>query len=189
MKRALSLLIFVFILVSLPVKADEAGDLWDNFGIDVTPPKESKFVSDEEFDKAFDQMNSKVNKWKTRLQKRNIPKGEEFSQSNETEIINNNQGEDATLPVVSLPVELAVGGAVVPIGHYQVKGEILNDRPVLSFYQASDLIFRLPATETDGDFDKEEILFADWIEEDENKLKIIYGSLDFNAYAFVDIAH
>lgn len=189
MKKFLSILFAFFILCSAPVKSAESDDLWDNFGIDVTPPKESKYVSDEEFDKAFDQMNSKVNKWKKRLQNKNVPKGEEFSQSNETEIINNNQGEDATLPVISLPVELSFGDGIVPVGHYQIKGEKINDIPVLSFYQANDLILRLPATETNEDFDKEEILFADWIEDSNNKLKIIYGSLDFNAYAFVDIAH
>lgn len=188
MKKALLISLSLFILCSIPVKSAESDDLWGNFNTDITPPKESKFVSDEEFDKALDQMNSKVNKWKTRLQKRNIPKGEEFSQSNETEIINNNHGEKATLPVISLPVELYFEQGTVPVGHYQVKGEMIDGRPVLNFYQASDLIFRLPATETNDDYGKDEILFADWIEEDNNKLKIIYGSLDFNAYAYVDIA-
>lgn len=188
--KKLSLLLLIILLTYPSCKADEADDLWTNYGIELKnyPQKESQYVSDEEFDKAIDQMNSKVNKWKTRLQKRNIPKGEEFSQSNETEIIKNNQGEDASLPVLTLPVELSVNNALIPVGHYQIKGEFEDSKPYLNFYQANDLILKLPATETQEDFGKDEILFADWIEENDNKLKIIYGSLDFNAYVIVDIA-
>lgn len=47
----------------------------------------------------------------------------------------------------------------------------------------------LPAIETDDDFDEETITFAKWILEGEDKLKIIYGSIDLNAYTIVDISN
>ena len=168
-------------------------DLWTNYNNDeiINNAKEPQFITDEDFEKAIEQMDSKVNKWKNWAEKRKRPKGEEFSQSNETEIINNEQGEDASLPVVSLPVELKIGEGIVPVGHYQVQGEMVNGRPVLSLYQAHFLVAKIPAIETNEDFDQEEILFANWLSDDENpdRIKLIYGSLDFNAYTYVDLAN
>ena len=67
-------------------------------------------MSDEEFDKALKQVDQKVNKWKNWAEKRKIPKGEEFSQSNETEILNNEQEKsDNSLPVLTFPFELKIG--------------------------------------------------------------------------------
>ena len=90
-------------------------------------------------------------------------------------------------PTYKLPVELKIADGYIPVGHYQVEGKNENGRIILSLYQAHNLIARIPATETDEDYDQEEILFANWINEGDNKIKIIYGSLDFNAYALVDI--
>lgn len=165
-------------------------DMWDHYGEDINNGMEAKPVSDEEFEKAIQQVDSKVNKWKNWAQKRKQPKGESFSQSNETDVLNNEHGEDKSLPVLSLPSDVLVGEDYIPVGHYQVQGEKLdNGDTVLNLYQANYLIARIKANETQDDFNKDEILFADWDVEDEdgNIIRIIYGSLDFNAYAFVKI--
>ena len=49
------------------------GDLWDNWNTR-EEGREVKPVTDEEFDKAIDQVDRKVNKRKYKQQKRNIPK-------------------------------------------------------------------------------------------------------------------
>jgi len=194
MKRFI--ILFLCSLIMCPAYSADADfntDLWDNYNNDeiINNAKEPQFVTDEDFEDAIQKIDSKVNKWKNWAERRKRPKGEEFSQSNETEIINNEQGEDASLPVVSLPVELKIGEGIVPVGHYQVQGEMVNGRPVLSLYQAHFLVAKIPAIETNEDFDQEEILFANWLTDEQNpdKLKIIYGSLDFNAYAYVDITN
>ena len=192
-KLALLLVCLFFVSPAFADSTDFDTDLWNNYNNDeiINSAKESQFVTDEDFEEAIQKIDSKVNKWKNWAERRKRPKGEEFSQSNETELINDEHGEDASLPVISLPVELRIGDGIVPVGHYQIKGEMENGRPVLSMYQAHYLVAKLPAEETGDDFDKEEILFADWIsdEENANRLKIIYGSLDFNAYTYVDIAN
>jgi hypothetical protein len=165
--------------------ADE--DLWGNFNTDLSSPQEQRFVSDEEFEAAIKKKNKKLDKWKKILLNNGSPRGEEFSQSNETEAINNNQGEKASLPVLALPVEIKIGGGVIPVGHYHVEGKNENGRIILNLYQAHNLVARIPATETGEDYEQEEILFANWVNEGDNRIKIIYGSLDFNAYALVDI--
>ncbi len=188
MKKFLLLALFV-VLSTAPAMADVsdvADDLWTNYGIDITSGQEAKPVTDEEFEKALEEMDAKINKWKNWAQKRKMPKGQEFSHSNETEIINNEHGEDSSLPVISLPVEIKIGEEILPVGHYQVEGEKNQENVTLNIYQAGNLLTKIPAIETKDDFDQEEILFANWLSEGENQIKIIYGSLDFNAYAIVN---
>ena len=176
----------------IPVKADDvdlpaSGDLWDNWGAEQSFYGQDKSVSDEDFDKAIDSLKSKKNKRAERLRKKQIPKGEEFNQSNETEILNEQVSNDS-LPVVTLPVEIVLKDGVLPVGHYQVKGEKTDDNTfVLRLYQAQYLMAEFPAVETEDDFDEETITFGKWLLEGEDKIKIIYGSLDFNAYAIVNI--
>lgn len=162
------------------------GELWDNWNTNQDFYGQDKNVSDEDFDKAIDSLKSKKNKRAERLRKKQIPKGEEFSQSNETEIINEQADKDS-LPVVSIPVELMVGEDILPVGHYQVKCEMEGDNFVLKLYQAQYLMAQFPAVVTDEDFDEDTITFAKWYSEDDDTLKIIYGSLDYNGYALVKI--
>ena len=165
----------------------EGEDLWGNFNTDLSSPKEQRFVSDEEFEQAIKKKNKKLDKWKKILLNNGSPRGEQFSESNETEAINNNQGADASLPVLALPVEIKMGEGSIPVGHYQVEGKNEDGRIVLNLYQSHNLVATIPATETNEDYEQEEILFASWVSQDDNHIKIIYGSLDFNAYALVDI--
>ena len=166
------------------------GDLWDNWGASQDFYGQDKPVTDEDFDKAIEQVKDKQNRNWLGLKKRNknVPKGEEFSQSNETEIINTNSDKNS-LPVISLPVALKVGEDVLPVGHYQIKGENDAGNLVLKFYQAQYVMAQFPAKETTDDFGEETISFAKWLPEGDNKIKVIYGSLDFNAYTVIDIAN
>lgn len=188
---------FFLVLVSCiiqPVLADDVdmpatGDLWDNWNSSQDFYGQDKPVTDEDFDKAVEQVKDKQNRNWFGFKKRNknIPKGEEFRQSNETEIINSHADKDS-LPVVSLPVELKVGEGILPVGHYQIKAEKENGNPVIKFYQAQYVMAQVPAQETSDDFGEEAILFAKWIPENDNQIKLIYGSMDLNAFAIIDIA-
>lgn len=193
MKRFLICVLFMFSIV-VPTFADDvdmsaSGDLWDNWGASQDYYGQDKPVTDEDFDKAIEQVKDKQNRNWFGLKKKNknIPKGEEFRQSNETEVINAQADKDS-LPVVSLPVELKIGEDILPVGHYQVKAEKENGNPVIKFYQAQYVMAQVPATETTDDFGEDAILFAKWLPENDDKIKIIYGSMDINAYAVIDIA-
>lgn len=200
MKKLLSIIVALLVLNTLciggsavvsqkflPAAYAEGDDLWGSFNTDISGPQEQRFVSDEEFEAAIKKKNKKLDKWKKILLNNGSPRGEQFSQSDETEAINNNQGADASLPVLALPVEIKIGEGYIPVGHYQVEGKNENGRIVLNLYQAHNLVAKIPATETNEDYEQEEILFANWVSEGDNRIKIIYGSLDFNAFALVDI--
>jgi hypothetical protein len=195
MKRFIATFVLLLTFAFAPsVFADDvdlpaSGDLWDSYNANQDfYGQDKKGVSDEAFDKAIEQVKDKQNRniFGRKKKNKNIPKGEEFSQSNESEFIDVQVDKDA-LPVVSLPVELVVGNGVLPVGHYQIQGERKDDKVYLKFYQAHNLFATIPAIETQDDFGEEEILFARWFSEGDKQIKIIFGSLDFNAYTFVEI--
>ncbi len=194
MKKILTLGLFIALAITASplaiaddVDAPATGDLWDNWNTR-QDEREAKPVSDEDFDKALKQVDQKVNKWKNWAEKRKIPKGEEFSQSNETEIINNEQEKaDNSLPVLTFPFELQIGEDYMPVGHYQIKGEKVDGAVVFKFYQGNIEMAQIPATETNDDFNSETITFSKWEAQGDNEIKIMYGSMDLNAYAFVPI--
>jgi hypothetical protein len=191
MRKIFSYVILVSIIfLGMSAYADDidlpsTGDLWDNWSNSQDNYRESKNVSDEDFDKAINKIKEKTNKREAKLKKKQIPKGEEFHQSNESEIIKNEVSEDS-LPVVSIPIGLIIDNEVLPVGHYQVKGEKdESGNVVLKFYQAHYLMAQVPAVETNDDFDEDAITFAKWLSEDDNHIKVIFGTMDINVYAII----
>jgi len=174
-------LVLLFILIlSGANSAFAEGDLWDNFGDQNTYGQ--KPVTDEEFEKALESKKGKPKKPKDKL----LRNGESFQQSNETQFLNKMPKE---LPILLVPLNLAIDeDAVLPVGHYQVKGEKKDGKVYLKLYQAHNLMASLEAVETNSDFNEEEINFVKLQEYGENQVKIIYGSVDFNAYTLVNIA-
>ena len=67
-------------------------------------------------------------------------------------------------------------------------GEKKNGKLYLKFYQAHYLMAEIPAVETHDDYDQETVHFVKILDNGEKQLKIIFGSIDFNAYSVVDIA-
>jgi len=192
MKKYL-LLILLLLFVSAPkVMADDvdlpaSGELWDNWNTNQDFYGQDKSVTDEDFDKALESLKDKKNKWVNRLKKKQVPKGEEFHQSNETEVITEHSDKQEGLPVVCIPVELEVNGSIIPIGHYQVKAEKEGENVVINFYQAQYLMAKIPAIETDDDFGEDTITFAKWTSEDDNQIKLMFGSMDLNAYTYIRV--
>ena len=175
MKRLLLWLFSIFILSGGVVCAE--GDMWDNFGD--TNIYGQQAVTQDEFDKALE---SKLKKKKKK--NKNAPKGENFSQSNETNVIKDITEE---LPILLIPVGLKVKeDYVVPIGHYQVEGEKEDGNVYIKLYQAHDLIAKIPAEETDDDFGEETINFVKLRPHGDYHVEIIFGSIDFNAYTIID---
>lgn len=153
------------------------GDLWDNFG----DPNSygQKPVSDQEFEKALESKKRK------KKRNKNIPKGEEFHQGNETQFIKEAEEE---MPILCVPVKLKVGDDIIPEGHYQVDGTKDNGKTSLKLYQAHFLMAQIPATETLDDFGKDTVHFVELLGINDTQVKIIFGSIDLNAYSIIDIA-
>ena len=194
MRKILFKIFIIMLLFALPVFADNednatSGDLWDSFNSTNDNYKQDKAVSDEDFEKAIESVKKKQHPFATLLKKDKPPKGDEQSQGNESEILNTEIEPENNTPVVGIPVEINLGDAVLPVGHYQVIGEKKDDKVVLKLYQAQYLMAEIPATETRDDFDEETISFAKWIAHDDETIKLIYGSMDFNAFTILKIKY
>ncbi len=113
-------------------------------------------------------------------------KGESFQQSNETASINQLPRE---LPVICISVPIKINeDSVLPVGHYQVAGEKRGDKIYLKLYQSHYLMAEFEAVETLEDYEQPEVHFVNLITDKDDKLTIIYGSIDFNAYVKLEQA-
>lgn len=182
MKRFL-ILIISLIFLNTCTMADEIWDSWQ----DTNFYGKTQAVTDEDFDKAIESKKEKKNffGFTKKSKPKGAPKGEEFSQSDETSFITESAQE---YPIIIIPVELIVDEeTLLPTGHYQVVGEKEGNGHILKFYQAGRLIAKISATSTRDDFGEREVNFAKCREFDDKRIEIIFGSLDFNAYSLVNI--
>lgn len=139
-----------------------------------------KKITDEEFQKTLEQLKAKKNKKKNKQ-----IKGTGFNEENNKDYIDETMSKNVLL---RLPLELINGdGTEIPIGHYKIVGEKTREGVYLDFYQSSELIARVPAIETTNDFSENGINFVKLLPYNEERVRIIYGSLDFNAYTFIRI--
>lgn len=180
-------LIFATLIAFSPAFADDFdGGLWDNFGdINFYNSEKQTAVSDEQFDETVEKVKSKKRKPLFGPKEPKKMKGESYQQSNETELI---KGITKETPVLRIPYELkTMDGGILPIGHYQAEFEKDDNGYVtMKLYQAHYMIAQYPAQETEEDLYDEHINYLTLEDFDENKVKINYGSMDFNAFAIVE---
>lgn len=190
MKKMKKILIFLTIICAihaLPVRADDGSDSFGGIGDSMkdTNGVENAFngqkpITDEEFQKTLDRLKAKQNKGKNKAFK-----GRSFNQDND----NNHIDEIAAkTTILSVPLDLINGdGAEIPIGHYKIVGKKENGDIYLEFYQSSLLVAKVPAIETNNDFKESNINFAKLLPYNSQRVEVIYGSIDFNAYTFIRI--
>ena len=88
--------------------------------------------------------------------------------------------------LLNVPVDIVLGSKVLERGYYKLIAERDENKNILIyFYQSQFLKGTLQAIETTDDYQKETIDFADLLPFNESFVKLIFGSLDFNAYAYV----
>ena len=183
------IVLILFLIIAVPVFADDlestSGGVGDAF--QYTQGVENAFVgqkmiTDEQFQKALSEVKAKQAK---RKKKPKTLKGKNFNDETSGDYIK--EAEDNVL-LLSLPVELQNNdGAEIPIGLYKIVGKKADNSVYLNFYQSSTLVAKVPATETNSDFNESDINFVKLIPYDNQRVKIIYGSMDFNAYTFIKI--
>lgn len=139
-----------------------------------------KPVTDEEFQKTLDKLKAK------KKGKKNKPfKGQSFNEENNNSYLDETADKNVLLGV---PLCLTNGdGTEIPTGHYKIVGKKEGKNVYLDFYQSSALIAHVPAIETQNDFNQTDINFVKLLPYNAQRVKVIYGSIDFNAYTFIRI--
>ena len=92
-------------------------------------------------------------------------------------------GEDGVL--VNIPVELILDQKILERGYYNVVGVKQDGKAIIKFYQSQFLKGEIIAEETTDDFEEKDINFAKILDFNENFVKLIFGSIDFNAYVYI----
>jgi hypothetical protein len=80
---------------------------------------------------------------------------------------------------------LQIDGCILERGYYKATGIRDDGKIYVEFYQSQFLKGKIEMIETKEDYGEEELNFAKILPYNDSYVKFIFGSLDFNAYAFV----
>lgn len=175
--------------VGLPVFSESLDDYagiehaWDG----------QKPITNQEFDEVIDALQTKQKQKEAKQRKKLIKKvgGGGTSLHNElnpdkeiTEMTSLKKNKDGLL--LNIPVCLIIDEMVLDKGFYNVFAEKDKNGDIyLSFYQSQFFKGKVRASETNDDYDSDVIDFVKFCPYDNHFIKIVYGSLDFNAYAYI----
>ena len=191
-KIALLILCFVF-LSPASILAD---DFFDNYtGVDNAWEGQTP-ITNKEFEQAIDTLTAKQKKKEERTKKRKIRKisGGGTSLHNALEPTGEIMEQDALKDkdkyegqLLNIPVDVIIDGKILQRGFYNVFGEKdKNNQIYLSFYQAHTMMGKIKAYQTNNDFNADELDFVKIQPYDNMYIKVMYGSLDFNAYTYLE---
>ena len=188
MKKTSLILLLIFATI-LTANADG----WDDFDNVERMWDGQKTITNQQFEEVMDALQQGEKKQEEKKQKKKIKKisGGGTSLHNdmkpEGEIFENTAlkpKEEGLL--VNIPVNLILNNNPIEKGFYKLIGERDENGDIyISFYQSQFFKGKIIATETDDDFNEKEIDFARMLPYNENFVKIIFGSIDFNAYAII----
>lgn len=185
---------FVFaLLFTILSSCSYADDEWDSFGDVDRAWDGQKSITNKEFEEAINTLEGKKKQKEEKKRKKMIKKisggGEslhpDLSPDSEIKSLTPlKENEDGML--LNVPVNMIINNEALDKGFYKVIGERDKDGNIyLSFYQSQFFKGKVKAVETRDDYEQETLDFVELIPYNDKYVKIIFGSLDFNAYAFV----
>ena len=196
MKKLSVLFIFLLILLSPSAFAE---DFSSNNAIIEHAWDGQKPITDAEFEKAINTLTEKQKKKEEKAKKKKIKKIsgggtslhkglEPMSEISAQEALKEKGEFDGQL--LNIPVDIIIDGKILESGYYNVFGEKDKNGDVyLSFYQAHYFKGKVKAHKTKNDFGDENLDFVKFEPYDEDYIRVMYGSLDFNAYAYLRYIH
>ena len=196
MKKAIFFIMLIFLASNTYVVAD---DFFDNYtGIDRAWDGQ-KAITNKEFEEAINTLTEKQKKKEAKAKKRKIKKIsgggtslhkglEPTAEILEQESLKTKGEFDGQL--LNIPVDIIIDGNTLERGYYNVFGEKdKNGEVYLSFYQAHYFKGKVKAHVTKNDFNDDNLDFVKIEPYDDNYIKIMFGSLDFNAYTYLRYLH
>lgn len=187
-KKFLTFLISIFVLSSLTVFAGEDWSSYD--GIDNAWDGQ-KTITNKQFEETMDALQARSKKKAAKKREKTIKKFKGSSLTPEMDAHNEelvNEQPDEKLDdnqLISVPVDFIVNGELIERGFYKVEGEKKSDGVYILLYQAHVLKAKIKAKETNDDFEQDFIKFAKVLPCNDHQMKIIFGCVDFNAFAYI----
>ncbi len=191
MKKNILLVLIIAMFVSSAVLAAD----WDDFGNIDRMWDGQESVTNKEFEEVMDALQSNQKKKDEKQRKKLIKKisGGGTSLHNGLEPDSKIQEipalkSDTEGQLLNLPVNVVIEENVLDKGFYKIIGEKnKNSEVYLLFYQSEFLKGKVKAVETKDDFGENELDFVKMLPVDGSKIKIIFGSLGFNAYVYLPV--
>lgn len=189
MKRILSLTFFICLAtLSLPVLADD-GDFWDEpMKIDSEAKNQQKAVTDQEFEKVMNFFEKKKKKKEEKNKPKGAPIGPQMQENIQPADANSFKVTYEEYPTIMIPVTLINYdyNEITP-GFYRILSAKKDNQYYLNFYQGNSLIAKVPAINTGNDHNQKSLNYAKIIPVNDKFMDIIYGDIDCNIEARVEI--
>lgn len=176
--------------MAVPVFADE----WDDFGTVERMWDGQKSITNKEFEEVMDALQAPQKQKEEKQKKKKIKKisgggntlHSDLNVENKINEIPDLKSKTEEGVLVNIPVRLILGDNFLEKGFYKVLARRDDDKKIyVSFYQSQFFKGEIEVTETDDDFGEDEIDFAKLLPYNKSFMRMIFGSLDFNAYAYI----
>lgn len=177
-------------MLVIPVSADD----WDDFGAVERMWDGQKSITNQEFEKVMDAIQAPQKQKEEKQKKKKIKKisgggtslHNDLRPENEINEIPDLKKNPEEGVLINTPVQLLLGDNILEKGFYKIiarKDE--NKKIYLAFYQSQFFKGEVEASETNNDFGEDSLDFAKLKPYNSSFMQLIFGSIDFNAYAFI----
>lgn len=186
-KKFIILLTAIFLSIGLV-----HSESWDDYNDLDKAWDGQKAVTNKEFDDVIEALEANQKKKEEKQRKKKIKKISGGGTSlhsglnpddDISEVQSVKSGQEGIL--INCPVCLLLGEALLEKGFYMVYASKRDNKIYIQFYQSQFLKGEIEAFETNDDFGEEQLNFARLISYNSSFMKLIFGSIDFNAYAYI----
>lgn len=190
MRKSFLVLVILFFALVLPVFADD----WDDFGSVERMWDGQKSITNKEFEEVMDALQTNQKQKEEKQKKKKIKKisgggnslHTELSPDKEINEIPDLKSKVEEGIIINVPVDLILGEKILEKGFYKVFARRDESKKAfISFYQSQFFKGEIEVNETEDDFGEKELDFAKLTPYNNSYVKMIFGSIDFNAYAYI----
>ena len=153
-----------------------------------------KSITNKEFEEAIDTLEAKKKQKEAKQRKKMVKKisgggtslHSGLSPDSEIKSLTPLKDKSNEGLLLNVPISLILGDKIIEKGYYKVIVERDKNNDIyLMFYQSQFFKGKVRAFETNDDYGKNDIDFVELIPYDKTFVKIIFGSLNFNAYTYI----
>lgn len=185
----------ILLALSLTLSTALADDFFDSYvGVDNAWDGQ-KPITNKEFEDAINVLQKKQKEKEAKANKKKIKKisgggtslHPGLDPASEIKAQETLKSKDKEGQLLNVTVPIVIDNNILETGFYNVFGEKdkKDGKIYLSFYQSGNLCGKIAAYETNDDYDAENINFVKILPYNDNFLKIVFGSLNFNAFAYI----
>jgi len=184
-------LFLVSIIFLAPAFADDSD--WSTFDNVDNAWDGQKIITNKQFEETMQALEERKNKKANKQKEKAIRKFKGSSLHDNMDVRKDEIKSQTPLEemdecqLINIPVDFILDGKAVEKGFYRIIGEKKADGVYIELFQAHKMVAKIKARETNDDFEQEYIQFAKLIPHNDQQMKIIFGSLAFNAYAYINI--